>query len=59
MLFEGDPSQEEDSEGYYFKKSGLKEIHFDWKTENYDEYEDYDEEEKWNNKIACIISIKP
>ena len=58
VLLEGDPSQEDDSEGYYFKKGELKEIYCDWKIESYEEYEEYDEEEKWNNKLARIIAIK-
>lgn len=58
VFLQGDPSQEEDSEGYYFKSNELKELYSGWKIENYDEYEDYDEEEGWNNKIAFIFSIK-
>lgn len=59
VMLEGDPSQEEDSEGYYFPTNKLKEIYSDWEIEDYDEYEDYDEEEEWNNKLARIIALKP
>lgn len=59
VLLEGDPSQEEDSEGYYFPNEKLKEIYSDWNIKHYEEYEDYDTEEKCNNKIAFIIAKKP
>jgi len=58
VMLEGDPSQEEDSEGYYFPQNKLKEIYLDWDIEDYEEYEDYDEEEGWNNKLARIIALK-
>ena len=58
VLFEGDPSQEEDSEGYYFPKNKLKELYSDWKILDYEEYEDYDKDEEWNNKLAALIAIK-
>lgn len=59
VLLEGDPSQEDDSEGYYFFINKLKELYSDWQIIEYDEYEDYDEDEEWNNKIARIIALKP
>lgn len=58
VLVEGDPSQEKDSEGYYFPRDKLRELYLDWEILDYDEYEDYDDEE-WNNKLARIIAIKP
>lgn len=59
VMIEGDPSQQEDSQGYYFPKNKLKEIYSEWEIEYYEEYEDYDKEEGWNNKLAVIIAIKP
>lgn len=59
VMIEGDPSQEEDSEGYYFPSNQLKRLYSDWKIIDYEEYEDYDEEEGWNNKLAGIIAVKP
>ncbi len=58
VMLGGDPSQEEDSEGYYFPSGKLKEIYSDWNIKDYEEYEDYDDEEEWGNKIAFIIAIK-
>lgn len=59
VMLEGDPSQEEDSEGYYFPKGKLKEIYSDWQIIDYEEYEDYDDDEDWNNKLAGIVAKKP
>lgn len=58
VFLEGDPSQEEDSEGYYFKHLELKNLYSDWKILDYEEYEDYDEEEGQTNKMAYLISKK-
>jgi len=58
VLLEEDPSQEEDSEGYYFPKNKLKEIYSDWMVKEYEEYEEYDEEEEGNNKLASIIAAR-
>src|SRR3989344_3801021 len=57
-FLQGDPSQEEDSEGYYFKQDELKELYSNWDILDYEEYEDYDEEEKQTNKIAYLIAKK-
>lgn len=57
-MLEGDPSQEDDSERYYLPNGKLKEIYLDWIILDYKEYEDYDEEEGWNNKLARIIALK-
>jgi len=57
-FLEGDPSQEEDSEGYYFKSNELKNLYSDWKILDYEEYEDYDEEEEQTNKIAYLVAKK-
>jgi tellurite methyltransferase len=58
VLLEGDPSQEDDSEGYYFKSDELKEIYCDWDILRYSEEEIFDEEEKWNNKVGFLIAMK-
>jgi tellurite methyltransferase len=58
VLLQGDPSQEEDSEGYYFKQDELKELYSNWDILDYEEYEDYDEEEEQTNKIAYLIAKK-
>ncbi|MFH1801764.1 MAG: methyltransferase domain-containing protein [archaeon] len=58
VLLEGDPSQEDDSEGYYFKLKELKEIYSEWNILNYEEFEEYDEDEEWNNKIGFLIAQK-
>lgn len=58
VFLEGDPSQEEDSEGYYFKPNELKDLYFNWDILDYEEYEDYDEEEEQTNKIAYLIAKK-
>ncbi len=58
VFLEGDPSQEEDSEGYYFKKEELKKIYSNWEIREYEEYEDYDKEEGQTNKIAFMIAKK-
>ncbi len=58
VFLQGDPSQEEDSEGYYFKQNELKELYSDWNILDYEEYEDYDEEEEQTNKIAYLIAKK-
>ena len=58
VFLQGDPSQEDDSEGYYFKQNELKELYSNWDILDYEEYEDYDEEEKQTNKIAYLIAKK-
>ncbi len=58
VFLQGDPSQEEDSEGYYFKSLELKSLYSDWKILDYEEHEDYDEEEEQTNKIAYLIAKK-
>lgn len=58
VFLEGDPSQEEDSEGYYFKHLELKNLYSGWNILDYEEYEDYDEEEEQTNKIAYLIAKK-
>jgi len=58
VFLQGDPSQEEDSEGHYFKPFELKNLYFDWEILDYEEYEDYDEEEEQTNKIAYLIAKK-
>jgi len=55
VFLQGDPSQEEDSEGYYFKQNELKKLYSDW---NILDYEEYDEEEEQTNKIAYLIAKK-
>ena len=57
-FLQGDPSQEEDSEGYYFKQDELKELYSNWDILEYEEYEDYDKEEEQTNKIAFLIAKK-
>jgi tellurite methyltransferase len=56
VFLEGDPSQEEDSIGYYFKSFELKKLYSEWNILDYEEYENYDEEEKQTNKIAYLIA---
>ena len=58
VFLEGNPSQEEDSEGYYFKHSELRNLYSNFEILDYEEYEDYDEEEKQTNKIAYLIAKK-
>jgi tellurite methyltransferase len=58
VFLEGDPSQEKDSEGYYFSKGELKKIYSGWEVLDYEEYENYDKEEKQTNKLAFLISRK-
>ena len=58
VFLQGDPSQEEDSEGHYFKQNELKELYSNWNISDYEEYEDYDEEEEQTNKIAYLIAKK-
>lgn len=58
VFLQGDPSQEEDSEGYYFKPNELKDLYSGWDILDYEEYEDYDEEEEQTNKIAYLIAKK-
>ncbi len=58
VFLEGDPSQEEDSVGYYFKKGELKKIYSSWKILDYEEYEEYDEDEKQINKLAFLMAKK-
>ena len=58
VFLQGDPSQEEDSEGYYFRYLELKNLYSDWNILEYEEYEDYDEEEEQTNKIAYLIAKK-
>jgi len=58
VFLEGDPSREEDSEGYYFKHSELRSLYSNFEILDYEEYEDYDEEEKQTNKIAYLIAKK-
>lgn len=58
VFLQGDPSQEEDSEGHYFKQNELKELYSNWNILDYEEYEDYDEEEEQTNKIAYLIAKK-
>lgn len=58
VFLQGDPSQEEDSEGYYFKPNELKDLYSGWDILDYEEYEDHDEEEEQTNKIAYLIAKK-
>ncbi|MBU2615932.1 MAG: methyltransferase domain-containing protein [Nanoarchaeota archaeon] len=58
VFLQGDPSQEEDSEGYYFKPNELKDLYYNWDILDYEEYEDYNEEEEQTNKIAYLIAKK-
>jgi len=58
VFLQGDPSQEEDSEGYYFKPNELRDLYSNWDILDYEEYEDYDEEEEQTNKIAYLIAKK-
>ncbi len=58
VMLEGDPSQEDDAKGYYFPKGRLKLLYSNWDIEGYEEYEEYDKDEEWNNKLARIIAIK-
>lgn len=58
VFLQGDPSQEEDSEGYYFKQNELKELYSNWEILDYEEYEDYDEVEEQTNKIAYLVAKK-
>jgi cyclopropane fatty-acyl-phospholipid synthase-like methyltransferase len=58
VFLQGDPSQEEDSEGHYFKQNELKELYSNWNILDYEEYEDYDEEEEQTNKIAYLLAKK-
>ncbi|MAG78596.1 hypothetical protein CL616_04500 [archaeon] len=56
VFLEGDPSQEEDSEGYYFKKTELKNLYSKWNILDYEEHDDYDEEEEQTNKLAFLMA---
>ena len=58
VLRKGDPSQEDDSYGYYFRDDELEEIYQGWEILEYREYEAYDEDEGWDNKLALIIARK-
>lgn len=58
VFLQGDPSQEEDSEGYYFKSPELKNLYSGWEILDYEECEDYDEEGGQFNKIAYLIAKK-
>ncbi len=58
VFLEGDPTQEEDSEGHYFRKFELKKLYSDWKILDYEEYEDFDEEEEQTNKLAYLVAKK-
>ncbi len=58
VFLQGDPSQEKDSEGHYFKQNELKELYSNWDILDYEEYEDYDGEEEQTNKIAYLIAKK-
>ncbi len=58
VFLEGDPSQEEDSEGYYFKHFELRNLYSNFEILDYEEYEDYDEGEKQTNKIAYLVAKK-
>lgn len=58
VFLQEDPSQEEGSEGYYFKPNELKDLYSNWDILDYEEYEDYDEEEEQTNKIAYLIAKK-
>lgn len=58
VFLQGDPSQEEDSEGYYFKQNELKELYSNWEILDYEEYEDYDKVEEQTNKIAYLVAKK-
>ena len=58
VLLEGDPSQEEDSGGHYFKKFELKRLYSDWKILDYEEYDNYDGGEEQKNKVAFLIAKK-
>jgi tellurite methyltransferase len=51
-FLEGDPSQEEDSEGYYFKENELKKFYFNWKIIDYEEYRE------GKSKLATLIAQK-
>jgi len=57
VLLEGDPSQGEDSEGYYFKEGELKRIYSEWEIIDYEEYEDFDEEDR-ANELGFLIAKK-
>lgn len=57
-FLQGDPSQEEDSEGYYFKQDELKGLYSNWDILDYEEYEDYDKEEEQTNKIVYLVAKK-
>jgi cyclopropane fatty-acyl-phospholipid synthase-like methyltransferase len=58
VLRKEDPSQEEYSDGYYFKNNELKEMYGDWEIIEYKEYEEYDEDQEWDNKLALVIARK-
>jgi cyclopropane fatty-acyl-phospholipid synthase-like methyltransferase len=57
-FLQGDPSQEEDSEGYYFKQDELKGLYSNWDILDYEEYEDYDKEEEQTNKVVYLVAKK-
>lgn len=59
VFLQGDPSQDESSEGYYFNKNELKNIYSKWEIIDYDEYEEYDKKEKHTNKMAFFMAKKP
>ncbi|MFT4309349.1 MAG: methyltransferase domain-containing protein [Candidatus Woesearchaeota archaeon] len=58
VFLEGDPTQEEDSEGYFFKKNELKDLYSNWNIMEYEEYEEYNMKEEQINKIAYLIAKK-
>jgi tellurite methyltransferase len=58
VFLEGDPTQKDNLEGYYFQKKELLQLYLDWKIKIYEEYDDFDEDEGTTNKMAKIIVIK-
>jgi tellurite methyltransferase len=57
-FMEGDPTQKENSKGYYFKKGELKKEYSEWKIIDYKEYEEFDKEENQTNKLVWLVGEK-
>ncbi|MBU2589620.1 MAG: methyltransferase domain-containing protein [Nanoarchaeota archaeon] len=55
---DSDPTCEDPEDGY-FGDEELKEIYKDWKIENYEIYDEYDDDDEQTNKLAYIIARKP
>ncbi len=58
VLLEDDPSKEYNLEGGYYAKEDLFNTYSGWTILSYEEYEEYDDEEEYNNRISLIVVKK-